>query len=68
LIGGTIWQTHSLISGEQDYGFQTGRGLALPTRPLLVQISGARSVSLLFSDAPEHQQDDEDDHNHANNA
>jgi hypothetical protein len=26
-INGTVWQTHSLISGGQDHGFQTGRGL-----------------------------------------
>jgi general nucleoside transport system ATP-binding protein len=30
-IKGTVWQTHSLASGGQDHGFQTGRGL-VPVR------------------------------------
>jgi hypothetical protein len=29
VIRGTVWQTHSLVPGGRDHGFQTGRGLAL---------------------------------------
>jgi 8-hydroxy-5-deazaflavin:NADPH oxidoreductase len=35
VIRGTVWQTHSLVPGGRDHGFQTGRGLVVASIPFV---------------------------------